>query len=67
MRELDARTHIGGSRWSIDIDGLRDLVTIALARMTQHPAWTTLRLHTHPPNTSNFKINDLKFTDARRY
>jgi hypothetical protein len=47
------------SRWSIA--GLRDLITIQLARMTQHPAWTTLLATTHPPNTINFKINDLKF------
>src|SRR4051794_5008763 len=59
MRELNARTDIGGSRWSID--GLRDLITIQLARMTAHPAWSTLREATHPPNTINFKINHLKF------
>jgi hypothetical protein len=59
MRELNARTDIGGSRWSIE--GLRDLVTIQLARMTQHPAWSTLRQTTHPPNPINFKINHLKF------
>lgn len=59
MRELNARTDIGGSRWSIE--GLRDLITIQLARMTQHPAWSTLRQTTHPPNPINFKINHLKF------
>lgn len=59
MRELNARTDIGGSRWSVA--GLRDLVTVALARMTQHPAWTTLQQTTHPPNTIDFKINHLKF------
>ncbi|WP_345382415.1 hypothetical protein, partial [Actinomycetospora straminea] len=59
MRELNARTDIGGSRWSIE--GLRDLITIQLARMTQHPAWSTLRESTHPPNTITFKINHLKF------
>jgi hypothetical protein len=59
MRELNARTDIGGSRWSID--GLRDLITIQLARMTQHPAWSTLREATHPPNPINFKINHVKF------
>jgi hypothetical protein len=59
MRELNARTDIGGSRWSVD--GLRDLITIQLARMTQHPAWATLRESTHPPNPINFKINHLKF------
>jgi hypothetical protein len=59
MRELNARTDIGGSRWSVD--GLRDLITIQLARMTQHPAWATLRASTHPPNPIDFKINHLKF------
>jgi hypothetical protein len=59
MRELNARTDIGGSRWSVE--GLRDLITIQLARMTQHPAWSTLRQTTHPPNTIDFKINHLKF------
>jgi hypothetical protein len=59
MRELNARTDIGGSRWSIS--GLRDLVTVKLAQMTQHPAWATLRQATHPPNIIDFKIDDLKF------
>ncbi|MCD2195335.1 hypothetical protein LQ327_18360 [Actinomycetospora endophytica] len=59
MRELNARTDIGGSRWSVD--GLRDLITIQLTRMTHHPAWTTLRQSTHPPNPIDFKINHLKF------
>jgi hypothetical protein len=59
MRELNARTDIGGSRWSIE--GLRDLITIQLARMTDHPAWATLRQTTHPPNPIKFKINHLKF------
>ena len=56
MRELNARTDIGGSRWSVD--GLRDLITVQLACMTHHPAWTTLRQNTHPLNTIDFKIND---------
>lgn len=59
MRELNARTDIGGSRWSVD--GLRDLITIQLARMTHHPAWSTLRESTHPPNPINFKIKHPKF------
>lgn len=59
MRELNARTDIGGTRWSIG--GLRDLVTVQLARMTQHPAWATLQHTTHPPNAIDFKINHLKF------
>jgi hypothetical protein len=35
MRELNARTDIGGSRWSIA--GLRDLLTLHTARLLHHP------------------------------
>lgn len=59
MRELNARTDIGGSRWSID--GLRDLITVQLARMTNHPAWTTLRQSLHPPNAIAFNLTTAKF------
>jgi hypothetical protein len=59
MRELNARTDIGGSRWSVD--GLRDLITVQLARMTNHPAWTTLRQSLRPPNAIAFKITTAKF------
>jgi hypothetical protein len=41
MRDLNARTDIGGARWSIA--GLRDLVTVTLARRFDHPAWQDLR------------------------
>jgi transposase-like protein len=59
MRELNARTDIGGSRWSTE--GLRDLITITLARMTNHPAWTTLRQTVSPPNAIAFKIATVNF------
>jgi hypothetical protein len=59
MRELNARTDIGGSRWSVE--GLRDLITIQLARMTNHPAWTTLRQSLRPPNAIDFTITTAKF------
>lgn len=59
MRELNARTDIGGSRWSVD--GLRDLITVQLARMTNHPAWATLNESLRPPNAINFKITTAKF------
>ena len=62
MRELNARTDIGGSRWSVD--GLRDLITVQLARMTNHPAWTTLSQSLRPPNAINFKIATAKFNAA---
>jgi hypothetical protein len=62
MRELNARTDIGGSRWSID--GLRDLITVQLARMTNHPAWTTLREWLRPPNAIAFNITTVKFNAA---
>ena len=59
MRELNARTDIGGSRWSLT--GLRDLVTVQLARMTQHPAWTTLQATTHPTNAIQYSVQTAKF------
>ena len=59
MRELNARTDIGGSRWSVE--GLRDLITVQLARMTNHPAWTTLRQSLRPPNAIDFTITTAKF------
>jgi hypothetical protein len=62
MRELNARTDIGGSRWSVD--GLRDLITIQLARMTNHPAWTTLRQALRPPNAIAFNLTTAKFNAA---
>jgi hypothetical protein len=62
MRELNARTDIGGSRWSVD--GLRDLITVQLARITNHPAWTTLTQDLRPPNAINFKITTAKFNAA---
>jgi hypothetical protein len=62
MRELNARTDIGGSRWTLE--GLRDLITVQLARMTNHPAWTTLQQSLRPPNAINFKISTAKFNAA---
>jgi hypothetical protein len=62
MRELNARTDIGGSRWSVD--GLRDLITVQLARMTNHPTWTTLRQALRPPNAIAFNITTAKFNAA---
>ena len=59
MRELNARTDIGGSRWSVN--GLRDLVTLQLARMTDHPAWTTLQAVTRPPNAIDYSLGTVKF------
>jgi len=54
MRELNARTDIGGSRWSIG--GLNDLVNVLLARATKHPAWQTVRRETHQPNAIPFRL-----------
>jgi hypothetical protein len=53
MRELNARTDIGGSRWSIN--GLRDLLTVQTARLLGHPSWTELHRSTHRPNTIKFR------------
>jgi hypothetical protein len=58
MRELNARTDIGGSRWSIE--GLRDLITVQLARMTNHLAWTTLRQSLRRPNAIAFTLETAK-------
>jgi hypothetical protein len=46
MRDLNARTDIGGARWSIA--GLRDAVTVTLARRFEHPAWQQLRQALQP-------------------
>ena len=60
MRELNARTDIGGSRWSIP--GLRDLLTVQTARLLGHPAWTELHRSTHPSNMIKFRLQ--KFNAA---
>ncbi len=57
MRELNARTDIGGSRWSIA--GLRDLLTVQTARLLGHPAWHDLKRTTHQPNTLTFTLQKL--------
>ena len=41
MRELNARTDIGGSRWTIP--GLCDLVTVKTAQMLHHPTYEHIR------------------------
>jgi len=60
MRELNARTDIGGSRWSVP--GLRDLLTVQTARLLGHPAWTEIKRSTHPANTIRFRLQ--KFNAA---
>lgn len=60
MRELNARTDIGGTRWSIP--GLRDLLTVLTARALHHPAWTAVKRGTHQPNTIPFRLQ--KFNAA---
>jgi hypothetical protein len=54
MRELNARTDIGGSRWSVA--GLRDLLTVHTARLLHHPAWKEIRRATHRPSTIPFRL-----------
>jgi hypothetical protein len=54
MREINARTDIGGSRWSIP--GLRDLLTVHTARLLHHPAWKEIKRATHRPNTIPFRL-----------
>jgi hypothetical protein len=60
MRELNARTDIGGSRWTVP--GLRDLLTVQVARLLGHPAWHHLRRTTHPTPTIPFHLH--KFNEA---
>jgi hypothetical protein len=60
MRELNARTDIGGSRWSTA--GLRDLLTVQTARLLGHPAWHALKRTTHPTSTIQFRLQ--KFNAA---
>lgn len=54
MRELNARTDIGGSRWTVD--GLRDMLTVLTARLFKHPAWTDLTRTLRPDNTIGFDL-----------
>ena len=54
MRELNARTDIGGSRWSVP--GLRDLVTVKTAQMLHHPAYQQLRKEILLPNPIGFAL-----------
>ncbi len=60
MRELNARTDIGGSRWSTA--GLRDLLTVQTTRLLGHPAWHALKRTTHPTSTIPFRLR--KFNAA---
>jgi hypothetical protein len=55
MRELNARTDIGGSRWSIP--GLTDLVTVKTAQMLKHPIYQQLRKEILLPTTIGFDLN----------
>jgi hypothetical protein len=54
MRELNARTDIGGSRWTVP--GLRDLLTVHTARLLGHPTWKEIKRNTHQPSTIPFRL-----------
>jgi hypothetical protein len=54
MREINARTDIGGSRWSVP--GLLDLLTVHTARLLHHPAWKEITRATHRPSTIPFRL-----------
>src|SRR5664279_2140833 len=60
MRELNARTDIGGVRWTIA--GRRDLLTVLTARALRHPAWTEIRRNTRPSNTIQFRLQKFNAT-----
>lgn len=57
MRQINERVDLGGPRWSAA--GVRDVITVALMRCTQHPAWQALRSGTHPPNQIPFSVEKL--------
>jgi hypothetical protein len=54
MREINARTDIGGVRWSPA--GLRDTLTVTCARILHHPAWTQCVANLRPANTIQFRL-----------
>jgi hypothetical protein len=54
MRELTARTDIGGSRWRTA--GLSDLVTVKTAQMLHHPIYEQRRKEILRPNTIGFAL-----------
>jgi hypothetical protein len=60
MREMNARTDIGSSRWSTA--GLRDLLTVQTARLLGHPARHDLKRTSHPSSTIPFRLQ--KFNEA---
>jgi len=62
MREINARTDIGGSRWSIP--GLRDLLTVHTARLLHHPAWKEIKRATHQPSTTHSACRSSTLDDA---
>ena len=60
MREINARTDIGGVRWTIA--GLRDLLTVLTARILRHPTWTEIRKNIRPSNTIQFRLQKFNAT-----
>jgi hypothetical protein len=65
MRELNARTEIGGSRWSIA--SLRDLLTVHTARLLRHPAWKEIKRVTHRPSTIPFRLQSSTLDGATEF
>jgi hypothetical protein len=60
MREINARTDIGGVRWTPA--GLRDTLTVTCARILHHPAWTECVRNLRPASTITFSLQ--KFNAA---
>ncbi len=54
MREINARTDIGGSRWSVA--GLRDLLTVLTARLLGHPSWKGVTRSIYAPSTMAYRL-----------
>lgn len=54
MREMNARTDISGTLWTIQ--GLKDLLTVLTTRLFGHPDWTNLTHHLRPNSTIGFDL-----------
>jgi hypothetical protein len=54
MREINARTDIGGVRWTPA--GLLDTLTVTCARILHHPAWTECVRNLRPASTITFSL-----------
>ena len=54
MRDINARVDQGGSRWSVA--GIRDVISVLVARRFAHPAWQQVNRALRPPNQINYRL-----------